>query len=72
VLEWTEAVTKLSGHWVVDDVYDRVRAELSEAQISELTFAVGVINIWNRLDVAFKTVPGSTDEQLGLTKAGLT
>jgi AhpD family alkylhydroperoxidase len=72
VLEWTEAVTKLSGHWVADDVYDRVRAELSEAQISELTFAVGVINIWNRLDVAFKTVPGSTDEQLGLTKAGLT
>jgi AhpD family alkylhydroperoxidase len=71
VLEWTEAVTKLSGHGVTDDVYGRVRAELSEAQISELTFAIGVINIWNRLNIACQPVPGSYDEQLGLTKAGL-
>jgi AhpD family alkylhydroperoxidase len=71
VLEWTEAVTRLSGHGVADDAYDRLRAELSEAQISELTFAIGVINIWNRLNIACKTVPGSNDEQLGLTKAGL-
>ena len=41
-LEWTEAVTKLSDHGVTDKVYDRVRAKLSEAQISELTFAIGV------------------------------
>ena len=70
-LEWTEAVTKLSEHGVSDEVYDRVRAHLSETQISELTFAIGVINMWNRLNVSFRTVPGSADEQLGLTKAGL-
>jgi AhpD family alkylhydroperoxidase len=71
VLEWTEAVTRLSGHAIADDAYDRLRAELSEAQISELTFAIGVINIWNRLNIACQPVPGSYDEQLGLTKAGL-
>ena len=70
-LEWTEAVTKLSEHGVSDEVYDRVRAHLSETQISELTFAVAVINAWNRLNISFKTVPGSADEMLGLTKAGL-
>jgi AhpD family alkylhydroperoxidase len=70
-LEWTEAVTKLSDHGVDDEVYDRVRAQFSEKQISELTFAIGVINLWNRLNISFRTVPGSADEMLGLTKAGL-
>ena len=70
-LEWTEAVTRLSDHGVDDEVYDRVRAQFSEDQISELTFAIGVINLWNRLNISFRTVPGSADEMLGLTKAGL-
>ena len=70
-LEWTEAVTKLSEHGVPDEIYDRVRAQFSEKQILELTFAIGVINIWNRLNISFRTVPGSYDEMLGLTKAGL-
>lgn len=71
VLEWTEAVTKLSEHGVSDEVYNRVRAQLSETQISELTYAIGIINMWNRLNISFRTVPGSFDDQLGLTKAGL-
>ena len=70
-LEWTEAVTRLSDDGVDDEVYDRVRAQFSEVQISELTFAIGVINLWNRLNISFRTVPGSADEMLGLTKAGL-
>jgi AhpD family alkylhydroperoxidase len=70
-LEWTEAVTRLSDHGVDDEVYDRVRAKFSEDQISELTFAIGVINLWNRLNISFRTVPGSADEMMGLTKAGL-
>jgi AhpD family alkylhydroperoxidase len=70
-LEWTEAVTKLSEHGISDEVYDRVRAQLSETQISELTFAIGVINMWNRLNISFQPVPGSLDEMLGLTGAGL-
>lgn len=70
-LEWTEAVTRLSDHGVDDEVYDRVRAQFSEDQISELTFAIGVINLWNRLNISFRTVPGSADEMMGLSKAGL-
>ena len=71
VLEWTEAVTKLSEHGVPDEIYNRVRAQLSETKITELTYAIGVINMWNRLNISFQSVPGSFDEQLGLTKAGL-
>jgi AhpD family alkylhydroperoxidase len=71
VLEWVEAVTRLSEAGVPDQVYDRVREHLSEKEISDLTFAVAAINAWNRLSVSFQKVPGSSDAAYGLTKAGL-
>ncbi len=71
VLEWTEAVTKLGEHGVPDDVYGRVREQLSEKEIVDLTFAVMVINAWNRLAISFRATPGSADAMMGLDKAGL-
>jgi AhpD family alkylhydroperoxidase len=64
-LEWTEAVTRLFDQGIDDEVYDRVRAQFSENQISELTFAIGVINWWNRLNISFRTVPGSATKCSG-------
>jgi AhpD family alkylhydroperoxidase len=70
-LEWTEAVTKLGDHGVSDAVFDSVRKELSEKELTDLTFVLMVINGWNRVSVAFQAVPGSQDEAYGLTAAGL-
>ncbi len=70
-LEWTEALTKIGPEGVCDSLYERARAHFSEVQLSELSFAVGVINLWNRLNIGFRNPPGSADEMLGLTKAGL-
>ncbi|MDP4098287.1 carboxymuconolactone decarboxylase family protein [Paenibacillus sp. P96] len=70
-LEWTEILTKLPEQGVPDELYDRVRGQLSEKEISDLTFSVMAINAWNRINVAFKNVPGSADAAFGLTKAGL-
>jgi AhpD family alkylhydroperoxidase len=70
-LAWTEVLTKLPEQGVPDDIYERVRGQLSEKEISDLTFAVMTINAWNRLNVAFKVVPGSADTAYGLDKAGL-
>ncbi|MDQ0875920.1 AhpD family alkylhydroperoxidase [Paenibacillus sp. V4I3] len=70
-LAWTEILTKLPEHGVPDDVYNRVREQLSEKEISDLTFSIMAINAWNRINIAFKTVPGSADAAFGLTKAGL-
>jgi hypothetical protein len=39
--------------------------------MSDLTFAIGVINFWNRLNISSPTIPGSLDAMLGLTKAAL-
>jgi len=70
-LEWTEAVTQLNGHVIADEIYEKVRKHLSEKEMSDLTFAIGVINVFNRLNISFPTPPGSMDQYLGLTKAGL-
>jgi alkylhydroperoxidase AhpD family core domain len=70
-LAWTEILTDLPAHGVPDDVYNRVREYFTEKEISDLTFSVMAINAWNRVNVAFKTVPGSADAAFGLTKAGL-
>ena len=70
-LEWTETVTQIADSEIPDEVFERVRKEFSEKELTDLTFGVATINFWNRLNVSFKTVPGSADEMLGLTKAGL-
>ncbi|HEY9270505.1 carboxymuconolactone decarboxylase family protein [Achromobacter sp.] len=70
-LAWTEAITTLSALGVSDAVYEEARAQLSEQEISDLTLLLVGINGWNRLNVAFRTVPGSADAAYGLDKAGL-
>ncbi|WP_316156603.1 carboxymuconolactone decarboxylase family protein [Cupriavidus sp. BIC8F] len=70
-LDWTEVLTRLPADGVPDDIYERVRTQYSEKELSDLTFLVGAINTWNRLNVAFRMVPGSSDKAFGLDKANL-
>ena len=70
-LEWTEALTRLSPEGVPDATYERARAVFSEKDLSDLTYAIIAINGWNRANVAFRTVPGALDAELGLDKANL-
>ncbi len=70
-LAWTEAVTRLPEGGIPDELYERVRGQLSEKEITDLTFSIMVINAWNRLAISFKAVPGSADKFYGLDKAGL-
>jgi alkylhydroperoxidase family enzyme len=70
-LEWTEVLTRLPEGGVPDEIYELVRKEFSEQEISDLTFCIMAINGWNRVSIAFKSVPGSMDTANGLNKAGL-
>ncbi len=58
-LEWTEAVTLVADTHVPDEVYERVKQHFSEQELIDLTIAITQINVWNRLNVAFRTVAGS-------------
>jgi AhpD family alkylhydroperoxidase len=70
-LAWTEALTKIGDLGVPDEIYQRVASHYSEKELSDLTFAVMSINAWNRLNIAFRKVPGSADTAFGLDRANL-
>lgn len=56
-LAWTEAVTLVSESHVPDAVYEQARGQFPPRELVALTFAVAVINSWNRLQVAFRVPP---------------
>lgn len=58
-LDWAEAVTLLPSGPVSDAVYEHARQHFTEKELVDLTMVVIAINGWNRLAVAFHTVPGT-------------
>lgn len=52
-LAWTEAVTRLPDG-VPDDTYREVRDRFTEQELVDLAFAIGAINVYNRLAVCFR------------------
>ncbi|HEX5473917.1 MAG TPA: carboxymuconolactone decarboxylase family protein [Vicinamibacterales bacterium] len=58
-LEWTEALTLISQNDVPDELYARVKAHFSDAELVNLSLAIVAINGWNRLAIPFRSVPGS-------------
>lgn len=70
-LAWTEALTRIAPEGVSDELFEHVRGQYSEKELSDLTFAIMTINAWNRVNVAFHGVPGSMDKAYGLDKANL-
>jgi len=52
-LAWAEALTKLNGHAVPDDIYDAALQQFSEEELIDLTLAVITINGYNRINLAF-------------------
>lgn len=70
-LAWTEALTCIAPEGVSDAVYEEACEHFSPEELSQMTFLVVAINGWNRMNVAFRTTPGTQDKMLGLDKAGL-
>src|SRR5215204_3667682 len=58
-LAWAEAVTFVTNGHVADEVFEAASAEFDEQELIDLTFAITTINTWNRLNIAFRTTPGT-------------
>lgn len=56
-LAWTEALTLVTQGHVPDAVFAEARAQFSEEELMNLTLAVVAINGWNRIAIAFRSVP---------------
>ena len=57
-LHWTEAVTLISESHAPDESFAALAAEFQPKEISDLTLAIGVINVYNRLSIGFRRLPG--------------
>jgi AhpD family alkylhydroperoxidase len=53
-LAWTEAVTRIADTRAPDDVFEQLRGEFNDKEIVDLTTAIGMINLWNRLMIALR------------------
>jgi AhpD family alkylhydroperoxidase len=69
-LEWTDALTLIAQNDVPNELYERVRGQFSEEELVHLTMAVIAINGWNRLAIAFRSVPGSYQPPVHKTSGG--
>jgi AhpD family alkylhydroperoxidase len=55
-LAWTESLTMVAETHAPDDVYEEARRQFSDQALTELTVAIGLINLWNRVQVGFRAI----------------
>jgi AhpD family alkylhydroperoxidase len=56
-LAWAESITHVVETRVPDEVYAEVKKFFSDKELVDLTAAVGMINLWNRMSVSFRSEP---------------
>ncbi len=56
-LAWAESLTLLPETGAPDEDYEAVRKEFSEKEIADLTYAIALMNAFNRLGVGFRKSP---------------
>jgi AhpD family alkylhydroperoxidase len=54
-LGWTESLTRLSETGAPDEDYAPVKAHFTDVEQVQLTMLIGAINVWNRLQVGFRS-----------------
>jgi AhpD family alkylhydroperoxidase len=56
-LAWAESVTRVATTNVPQADFDAARAVFDDADLAELTIAIGLMNAFNRLAISFRTPP---------------
>ncbi len=57
-LAWAEAITLVSETHVPDAVFEEVKKVFNEKEIMDLTVVATTINMWNRVAISSRAVPG--------------
>jgi AhpD family alkylhydroperoxidase len=58
-LAWPETVTRVAETGVPDIDYEAAAAEFSDKDLADLTYAIGLMNAFNRLGIAFRATPAA-------------
>ncbi|TPL23424.1 carboxymuconolactone decarboxylase family protein [Mesorhizobium sp. B2-4-9] len=58
-LAWAETVTRVAETGVTDDDYRAASAEFDAKELADLTYAVGLMNAFNRFGISFRSTPAA-------------
>jgi AhpD family alkylhydroperoxidase len=61
-LAWAETVTRVAETRVPDADYAAAAAEFSDKELADLTYAIGLMNAFNRLGVTFRVPPAAANK----------
>lgn len=56
-LAWAETVTRVPETGVPDHEYEAAAAEFSAKELADLTYAIGLMNAFNRFGISFRSEP---------------
>ncbi len=56
-MAWAETVTRVATTGIPDADYGAAAAEFSDKELADLTYAIGLMNAFNRFGVAFRSTP---------------
>jgi AhpD family alkylhydroperoxidase len=59
-LAWAESVTRVAETGIPDADYEAAAAEFSEKELADLTYAIGLMNAFNRFGIAFRSPPAAS------------
>jgi len=64
-LAWAETVTQVAQTGVPDADFQAASAVFSEKELVDLTFAIGLMNTYNRLAISFRNTPEAVRQAEG-------
>jgi AhpD family alkylhydroperoxidase len=64
-LAWAESLTLVAATRAPDDVYEAAHAQFGDKELVDLTYAIGLMNLLNRLGVGFRKEPEVKPEERG-------
>jgi AhpD family alkylhydroperoxidase len=60
-LSWAETVTRVAETGIPDGDYQAALAEFGDKGLADLTYAIGLMNAFNRFGVAFRPAPAAVN-----------
>ena len=58
-LAWAETVTRVADTGVADSAYAAAAEEFDDKALADLTYAIGLMNAFNRFGIAFRSLPAA-------------
>lgn len=56
-LAWAETVTRVAATGVPDDAFQAARTVFDEKELVDLTIAISLMNVYNRMAISFRNTP---------------